>query len=54
MTIYRILSGDKENSPAIIQFYKTRKGAEKAAEKQKAFWQYVTIDERTENNCFID
>lgn len=54
MKIYIVLSGYKPESPTIIQTFKTKRAAEKAATKRRAFWPCVAVAEKEESENIID
>lgn len=54
MKTFIVLSGHKSDSPVIVQTFKTKRAAEKAATKRRAFWPCVTITEKEESENIID
>lgn len=52
--MYYVLSGDKGKHPSIIQAYKTKRSAEKAAEKRRQAWDEVTIRFMPAGESLID
>lgn len=47
--MFHVISGDKGKPPTIHQIFKTKKAAEKAAEKRRQFWEDVRIIESDKN-----
>lgn len=54
MKTFIVLSGYKSDFPVIVQTFKTKRAAEKAATKRRAFWPCVTIAEKEESENIID
>lgn len=54
MKSYIVLSGYKTEDPVIIQTFKTKRAAEKAAIKRRAFWPCVSVIEKNESQNLVD
>lgn len=54
MKTFIVTSGYKPDSPVIVQAFKTKRAAEKAATKRRAFWPCVAVTEKEESENIID
>ena len=54
MKTFIVTSGYKPDSPVIVQTFKTKRAAEKAAIKRRAFWPCVAVAEKEESENIID
>lgn len=52
--IYLVLSGYKGRSPNLIQAFKSRKNAEKAAHERRKCWEMVLIKQVEEDWNMVD